>query len=158
VHINGKVTHFALNRVFNSLRKAKALPYPEQVLYLDKEWHIGDCECEDPYRFGLPCPHLLSRAILTHTPIAIKYIHPRWQLGQAVIAPSNWQPHFVEGIVLEQKLITESQSELKKIRNTALRIIDLVEGLPEDDTAAVTVQMERLEATISTELERKAML
>jgi hypothetical protein len=78
------------------MRRAKGLTNKEKQEWADREWKQGDCECEDPYRFGLPCQHLLIQSLMQKIPISLALIHPRWCVATKLIAAPNWQPRYIE--------------------------------------------------------------
>ena len=49
MQINGVVTYYALERIFNSMCGARALTNEEKQEWADWEWKQDDCDCEDPY-------------------------------------------------------------------------------------------------------------
>ena len=68
--INGIVTHWALGRIFKSMRAAKDMTNEEKQEWAAREWKQDDCDCEDPYRYGLPCRHMLVRSLMQKIPIS----------------------------------------------------------------------------------------
>ena len=159
--LSGKLTHFAVRKIFNQLRLAaeEALKDPigaERIAEV-REWKSGDCECEDPYQFGLPCRHLLMRSYIKRFPIPLTLVHPRWCIATAILAESNWRPSYIKSQVLPTNL-SEQPKALTRIQLSALRIIDLIEQHPEDEIALFADQFEAFEASQTAFLSKRAML
>ena len=96
--INSVVTHYALHRIFNSMRGARASTDEEKQEWADREWKQDDCDCEDPYRYGLPCRHMLIQCLMQRLPISPALIHPRWYVATKLIAAPDWQPRYIENM------------------------------------------------------------
>ena len=106
--LSGKLTHFAVRKIFNQLRLAAEEALKDAIgaerIAEVREWKSGDCECEDPYQFGLPCRHLLMRSYIKRFPIPLTLVHPRWCIATAILAESNWRPSYIESQVLPTNL------------------------------------------------------
>ena len=59
MQINSVVTHYALKQIFNSMCGARASMNEEKQEWANWKWKQGNCNCKDPYQYGLPCCHML---------------------------------------------------------------------------------------------------
>jgi hypothetical protein len=83
----GKVTFQALNRIFPEWDEAKKLVSESAADYfimgimirqgIDNLIEPGQCICENPVKFGLPCRHNLVKSVRNGFAFPISLIHPR---------------------------------------------------------------------------------
>jgi hypothetical protein len=143
--INGVVTYYALERIFNSMRGARASTNEEKREWADREWKQDDCDYEDPYQYGLPCRYMLIRCLMQRLPISPALIHPRWCIAKKLIAAPDWQPRYIKDMAFQGNPLLGHLEALTRIRLSVLHLLDIIKDLPTKEMGELANKFEDFE-------------
>jgi hypothetical protein len=142
----GKVTLQALNRISPEWDEAKKLVSEGAADYstmgtmmrqgIDNLIEPGQCMCENPVRFGLPCRHNLMRSVRNGFAFPISLIHPRWWInGPQFEQDAGWRPRYFDETIdpasIEPTRFVEE--EKNKIISSSMNMMALRDELDGDE-------------------------
>ena len=136
--INGVVIHYALKRIFNSMHGARASTNEEKQEQADWEWKQDDCDCEDPYRYGLPCRHMLIWCLMQRLPISPALIHPYQCIVIKLITALDQQPRYIKDMAFQGDPLPGHPEALTRIRLLVLCFLDIIKDLPAEEMGKLT--------------------
>lgn len=139
------MTYYALERIFNSIHGARALTNEEKQDWADREWKQDDCNCKDPYRYGLPCRHILIRYLMQRLPILPALIHPRWYIVTKLVAAPDWQPRYIKDMAFQGDPLPEHPEAFTRIWLSVLRLLDIIKDLPAEEMGELASKFEDFE-------------